>query len=250
MRHVCIRHGRGGRPRSGRIARRSSATRWPPTTRRSGASSIAAYLQYADLIARDVFSPYLADLLDLDTHARHGHLIVVEADGRIRGFGAFYPDASAQGLGWPPGWASGRALAVHPDARGHGVARALLAANERLARESGAPVFAFHTASFMTDAIALYDRLGFRRAPEFDFDMAAHYGGTGAAPIMSIAYIRPLTGTRAHVDDVRHARCTSRSVHRSRGTTNDHDLRQPAVVRPFRISPFGGFDDSTPARDG
>ena len=158
---------------------------------------IAAYLQYADLIARDVFSPYLADLLDLDTHARHGHLIVVEADGRIRGFGAFYPDASAQGLGWPSGWASGRALAVHPDARGHGVARALIAANERLARESGVPVFAFHTASFMTDAIALYDRLGFRRAPEFDFDMAAHYGGTGAAPITALAYLRQLAPARA-----------------------------------------------------
>jgi GNAT superfamily N-acetyltransferase len=158
---------------------------------------IAAYLQYADLIARDVFSPYLADLLDLDTHARHGHLIVVEADGRIRGFGAFYPDASAQGLGWPSCWASGRALAVHPDARGHGVARALIAANERLARESGVPVFAFHTASFMTDAIALYDRLGFRRAPEFDFDMAAHYGGTGAAPITALAYLRQLAPARA-----------------------------------------------------
>jgi GNAT superfamily N-acetyltransferase len=158
---------------------------------------LAAYRQYADLIARDVFSPYLADLLDLDTHARNGRLIVVEADGRISGFGAFYPDASVQGLGWPPGWASGRALAVHPDARGHGVARALLAASERLARESGAPVFAFHTASFMTDAIALYDRLGFRRAPEFDFDMAAHYGGTGAAPITALAYLDQLAPARA-----------------------------------------------------
>src|SRR5207247_9064322 len=46
---------------------------------------IAAYRQYADLIALDIFSPYLADLLDLDKHARHGRLLVVEADGRIRG---------------------------------------------------------------------------------------------------------------------------------------------------------------------
>ena len=136
---------------------------------------IAAYRQYADLIAPDVFSPYLTDLLDLDTHARHGHLIVVEADGRIRGFGAFYPDASVQGLGWAPGWASGRALAVHP----------------------GAPVFAFHTASFMTDAIALYERLGFRRVPEFDFDMAARYGGTGAAPNAALAFLHQLAPTRA-----------------------------------------------------
>jgi ribosomal protein S18 acetylase RimI-like enzyme len=59
------------------------------------------------------------------------------------------------------------------------------------------PVFAFHTASFMTDAIALYDRLGFRRAPEFDFDMAAHYGGTGAAPITALAYLRQLAPARA-----------------------------------------------------
>jgi GNAT superfamily N-acetyltransferase len=158
---------------------------------------IAAYLQYADLIARDIFAPYLADVIDLDKHARHGRLIVVEADGRIRGFGAFYADASVQGFGWPSGWAGGRSLAVHPDARGHGVARALIAAFERLARESGAPVFAFHTASFMTDAIALYDRLGFRRAPEFDLDLAAHYGGFGAAPITALAYLRQLAPARA-----------------------------------------------------
>ena len=33
---------------------------------------IAAYRQYAGLIAPDIFSAYLADLLDLDTHARRG----------------------------------------------------------------------------------------------------------------------------------------------------------------------------------
>jgi GNAT superfamily N-acetyltransferase len=160
---------------------------------------IAAYRQYDSLIARDIFTPYLADLLDLDTHAGHGHLLVAETDGQVSGFGAFYPDASAQGLGWPPGWAGGRALAVHPAARGHGVARALLAACERLARESGAPVFAFHTASFMTGAIALYERLGYRRAPEFDFDMAARYSRFGAAPITAIAYLRYLAPARACV---------------------------------------------------
>jgi GNAT superfamily N-acetyltransferase len=157
--------------------------------------TLAAYRQYSGLIARDIFSPYLADVLDLDQHARHGRLLVVEADGRILGFGAFYPDASVQGFGWPPGWASGRALAVHPDARGHGVARALLAAGERLAREAGAPVYAFHTASFMTDAIALYERAGYHRAPEFDFDMAARYGRFGAAPIPALAYLRHLAPT-------------------------------------------------------
>ena len=160
---------------------------------------IAAYRQYADRLSLDIFSPYLADVLDLDKHARYGRLIVVEVDGWISGFGAFYPDTTVQDVGFPPGWAGGRALAVHPAARGHGVARALIATCERLARETGAPVFAFHPASFMTGAIALYDGLGYRRAPEFDFDMAARYSRFGAAPVMSIAYLRRLTPAPASV---------------------------------------------------
>ena len=51
----------------------------------------------------------------------------------------------------------------------------------------------------MTRAIALYERLGYRRAPEFDFDMAARYSRFGAAPIMSIAYLRYLAPARACV---------------------------------------------------
>ena len=85
------------------------------------------------------------------------------------------------------------ALAVHPDARGNGVARALLATGEYLALQAGAPVFAFHTHSYMTGAIALYERLGFRRAPEFDVNLAARFGGPGAAPIMAHAYLRHIT---------------------------------------------------------
>ena len=166
---------------------------------------IAAYRQYADLVAPDIFSAYLADLLDLDTHARLGRLLVVEADQWICAFGAFYPDASVQGVGLPAGWASGRALAVHPAARGIGAAPALMAAGERLAREAGAPVLAFHTVSFMTGAIALYERLGYRRAPEFDYDWAAFRSRSAATPITAFAFLRDLTGTRAQADGARQA---------------------------------------------
>ena len=154
---------------------------------------IAAYRQYADLIPPDIFSPYLADVLDLDTHARHGRLFVVEAGERVCAFAAFYPDASGDGFGFPAGWVSGRALAVHPDARGNGAARALLATGEYLALQAGAPVFAFHTHSYMTDAMALYERLGYRRAPQYDFDVAARFGRPGAATIMAHAYLRYVT---------------------------------------------------------
>ena len=161
---------------------------------------IAAYRHYADLIAPDIFSAYLADLLDLGTHARLGRLLIAEADQWICAFGAFYPDASVQGVGLPAGWASGRALAVHPAARGNGAARALMAAGERLAREAGAPVLAFHTVSFMTGAIALYERLGYRRAPEFDYDWAAFRSRSAATPTTAFTFLRDLTGTRAQPD--------------------------------------------------
>jgi GNAT superfamily N-acetyltransferase len=174
---------------------------------------IAAYGQYADVLPPDVFSGYLADLLDLETHASHGPLFVVEADGRIRGFAAFHPDASVQGLGWPSGWASGRALAVDPAARGHGIARTLVAFVEQLAQDVGAPVLALHTASFMTSAIALYERLGYCRTPEFDFDMAARFGGSSAMPITALAYIRRLTRMCAHADGIRPGRCPAKSVY-------------------------------------
>ena len=118
-------------------------------------------------------------------------MIVAELDGTVRGSGAFYPDVSVQGVGWPRGWAGGRALAVHPEARGHGVAQALVAAAECLAQHHGAPVFALHTASFMT-AIAMYDRLGYRRATEYDRDLGAFFGLDGQPTFRSIAYIRDL----------------------------------------------------------
>jgi sugar (pentulose or hexulose) kinase/GNAT superfamily N-acetyltransferase len=97
-----------------------------------------------------------------------------------QGFAAFYPDGSVQGSGFPSGWAGVRVLAVHPGAGGSGVARALLGACEHLAAEAAAPVLAIRTASFMTDAIAGYERLGYRRSPEFD----------GAEPARSVAQVR------------------------------------------------------------
>ncbi len=153
----------------------------------------AAYGQFARTLPTQVFGPYEADLLDLETHARHGILVVAEAGGVVLGSGAFYCDTHVQGFGWPAGWSGGRGLAVHPAARGRGVAQALIAECERLAREVGAPVFAFHTAAFMSHAVRLYDHLGYQRAPEYDVDLAAHYGIHGLAPIPLLAYRRDLT---------------------------------------------------------
>ena len=149
-----------------------------------------AYVEYAERMPRPTYRRYLADLLDLDRHAHFGRLLVAEVDGRICGSAAFYPDASLQGVGWPRGWAGGRALAVLRAARHHGVARALMARCEELARAAGSPVFAFHTAPFMETAIELYEGLGYHRAPEYDRDVSQLFGIEDDEEIRILGYAK------------------------------------------------------------
>ena len=58
---------------------------------------------------------------------------------------------------------------------------------------AGAPVLCLHTAEFMTTAVALYERLGFRRAPAYDFDATRHLGLDGVRPVPILSYRLDLT---------------------------------------------------------
>ena len=141
---------------------------------------LGAHAGHAGRLAPEVLSRHLDSQLDLSTHASYGRLLVAGTQEGVQGLAAFYPDASVQGFGFPSGWAGVRVLAVRPGADGPGVARALLGACEHLAAEAAAPVLAIRTASFMTDAIAGYEQLGYRRSREFD----------GAEPARSVAQVR------------------------------------------------------------
>ena len=141
---------------------------------------LGAYARYAGQLVPEAFSRYLDEALDLGIHASYGRLLVAGTQERVLGFAVFYPDASVLGSGFPSGWPGVRVLAVYPGADGPAVARALLGACEHLAAKAGAPVLAIRTASFRTDAIDGYERLGYRRAPEYD----------GAEPARSIAQLR------------------------------------------------------------
>jgi ribosomal protein S18 acetylase RimI-like enzyme len=160
-----------------------------PSDRRAvRAVLLAAYREYAAVLPPAVFGPYLADILDLDAREEVGRLLVAERAGRVVGAVTWYGDAAAEGLGWPPGWAGLRALGVDPAARGHGVGRALIEACRQRARAAGAPVLCLHTAGFMTAAVALYESLGFRRDPSFDFEAASQLRVGGIQPIRILAY--------------------------------------------------------------
>ena len=148
---------------------------------------LAAYREYATVLPPAVFGPYLADILDLDARAA-GRLLVAEHGGRVVGAVTFFEDAAAEGMGWPAGWAGLRALGVDPAVRGHGVGRALMDACLERARAARAPVLCLHTAAFMAAAVVLYEAMGFRRAPSFDFEGTSHLRLSGAQPVPILAY--------------------------------------------------------------
>ena len=82
--------------------------------------------------------------------------------------GALFPDHETTTLRWP----EVRLLAVAPSARRQGVGAALMTECVRRARKEGAQFLTLHTNTLMRAAIRLYERMGFKRYPEFDFSVS------------------------------------------------------------------------------
>jgi GNAT superfamily N-acetyltransferase len=149
---------------------------------------LAAYQEYAATLPPAVFGRYLTDILDVESRAGTGEVLVAEHGGRVVGTVTYYAEAGDQGFGWPAGWAGLRALGVEPRARGLGIGRALLEACLERALAAGAPVICLHTAEFMTAAVAIYEAAGFRRDPANDFDAAGRLALGGVRPVPILAY--------------------------------------------------------------
>lgn len=100
--------------------------------------------------------------------------IVAELEGEIVGSVVLFPantDAyvgTAIELHYP----EIRMLAVTPEARGKGVAAALVLECIRRAKVKGFQAIGLHTADYMESAVKLYNRIGFQRLSEFDFEPA------------------------------------------------------------------------------
>ncbi len=97
--------------------------------------------------------------------------IVAERGGALVGSVLLFAPATDAygGLVAHASWPEVRLLAVAPEARGQGVGRALMDGCVRRAREAGAADLGLHTSKSMRVAIGMYERMGFVRAPEYDF---------------------------------------------------------------------------------
>ncbi|MEH7414998.1 GNAT family N-acetyltransferase [Neobacillus drentensis] len=97
--------------------------------------------------------------------------IVAELNGKIVGSVVLYPaktdayEGNVEKLDYP----EIRMLAVIPEAQGKGIATALISECILRAKANGCQAVGLHTGEFMTSAMRLYERLGFKRIPQYDF---------------------------------------------------------------------------------
>jgi ribosomal protein S18 acetylase RimI-like enzyme len=129
-----------------------------------------AYLEYERFFPPEAWKSYLDDIMDVRRRRNVSELIIAEMGGKIAGAVTLYPDGfRSKHESWPRGWAGIRLLAIHPAFRGRGISRALMAECIRRCRERGIRTIGLHTAKIMAVAQGMYERIGFVRAPEYDF---------------------------------------------------------------------------------
>jgi ribosomal protein S18 acetylase RimI-like enzyme len=116
-----------------------------------------------------VTRPYEDELLDVEGRAR-GALVLVAIDGRLLGGVTYVGDVTNAYAEFDDPQAAGiRMLAVDPEAQGRGIGMALVEACLDQARADGRARVVLHSTPWMRAAHRLYDRLGFVRRPDLDW---------------------------------------------------------------------------------
>jgi ribosomal protein S18 acetylase RimI-like enzyme len=127
---------------------------------------IAAYEQFTSDLSEPVWRFYKANI-ERTMEAAGVDQILVAISSSILGSVLLYKNAED----YLPEWWSVRLLAVSPAARGQGVGRLLMEECVRRSREGGGKVLGLHTTDMMAVARGMYERMGFKRVPELDFQL-------------------------------------------------------------------------------
>lgn len=135
---------------------------------------VEAYGEYADVLPGGHWQA-LKRAISSDGDTGPGvDMIVAEVEGQIAGSVVLFPaktdayDGYVEAADYP----EIRMLAVAPGYRGKGVASALVSECIRRSRGRGHRSIGLHTGDFMKSAMALYEKMGFQREPQYDFQPA------------------------------------------------------------------------------
>lgn len=134
--------------------------------------TLAAYAQYADMLPKGWWAQYRENIGHALAAEAPGTSIVADLGGTLLG-SVLYFHTGRQHPEGTRSWPTLRLLAVAPEARGHGTGRALMDECIRRARADGATTLGLHSMEVMEVARRLYERMGFVRVPEDDFNPVA-----------------------------------------------------------------------------
>ncbi|MFE6336748.1 GNAT family N-acetyltransferase [Streptomyces sp. NPDC057798] len=141
-----------------------------------GEITARAYLQDG-LLTFGESDRYLGELRNVAKRAAAADVLVAVEDGRLLGGITFVPAGGPMADLARPGEAEIRMLAVAHAARGRGVGEALVrACVDRARATAGCTGVVLSTQSLMRTAHRIYGRLGFRRAPERDWNPVPEHG--------------------------------------------------------------------------
>jgi putative acetyltransferase len=136
----------------------------------------AAFQEFEPLYTAEGFRATTPTAEEIRSRFAEGPTWVAERGGRIVGTISVVPKSEGLYI---------RSMAVHPEARGGGIAALLLETAERSADLFTCPRLFLSTTPFLAAAIHLYERAGFRRTGEGPHDLC----GT---PLMAMEKLLPL----------------------------------------------------------
>ena len=135
----------------------------------------AAYHQYMPEVTgltdvAEEFEAYRVEIADVRSRWDDTVQIVAVDDEEVVGSVTYFaPNTAGDNHDMPRPWAGIRLLGVAPQGRGRGIGRMLTDECITRARKAGAPMIGLHTTTLMDVARAMYVRMGFERAPQYDF---------------------------------------------------------------------------------
>lgn len=137
--------------------------------------TLAAYQQYAPTMG-PLWNMYRDDIEKTIANPSPAAQIVAAQDGKIVGTVLLFPSGTEfdvpDGTKFKLSFPEIRLLAVLPAARGHGIGAALTRECMERAKKAGDSAIALHTTELMQTAKQMYEKMGFVRTPETDFEPA------------------------------------------------------------------------------
>lgn len=97
----------------------------------------------------------------------NAHCFLCAHDTKIVGMAFFVPHGNPWDC-FDKDWSYLRMVGVHPDYRGHGIAKTLTLQCIKYAEATGENILALHTSEHMNAARHIYEKLGFKKTKELD----------------------------------------------------------------------------------